>query len=270
MGDGETQERFAFGKNWADFLSLVDEDRIKSSTGALLEKLPDNDLSGLTFLDVGSGSGLSSLAACRLGARVTSFDADDEAVECNMELRRRYALANQWRILQGSVLDEQFLGTLGQFDYVYSWGVLHHTGAMWTAIDNVARLVKPGGVLWLAIYNDQGLRSRVWHAIKKTYNRSPDWIRHLLVFLVGLYFRLRSTAAALVTLHGSRTDRGMRSRGMSRHHDLVDWVGGYPFEVAKPEEVFYFLKARGFRLEELKTCGPGFACNEFVARLDAE
>jgi 2-polyprenyl-6-hydroxyphenyl methylase/3-demethylubiquinone-9 3-methyltransferase len=110
----------------------------------------------------------------------------------------------------------------------------------------------------------------VWHAIKKSYNRSPNWIRYTLVFLVGLFFTLRTTVVALITLRRPGTIRGMPSRGMSRHHDLVDWVGGYPFEVAKPEEVFYFLKTRGFRLEELKTCGPRLGCNEFVARLEAD
>ena len=53
-------------------------------------------------------------------------------------------------------------------------------------------------------------------------------------------------------------------RGMSYWHDLIDWIGGYPFEVAKPEQVFEFMRLRGFQLERLKTCGGGLGCNEFV------
>jgi 2-polyprenyl-6-hydroxyphenyl methylase/3-demethylubiquinone-9 3-methyltransferase len=51
---------------------------------------------------------------------------------------------------------------------------------------------------------------------------------------------------------------------MSVWYDLVDWVGGYPFEVAKPEEVFDFYRKRGFELSRLKTSGGGLGCNEFV------
>ena len=56
------------------------------------------------------------------------------------------------------------------------------------------------------------------------------------------------------------------SRGMSPWRDVVDWVGGYPFEVAKPEEIFDFLYAKGFHLQRLKTCAGGHGCNEFVFR----
>jgi 2-polyprenyl-6-hydroxyphenyl methylase/3-demethylubiquinone-9 3-methyltransferase len=55
-----------------------------------------------------------------------------------------------------------------------------------------------------------------------------------------------------------------RVRGMSRWHDLLDWVGGWPFEVSTPDEIFAYLKARGFVLRHLKTCGGGLGCNEFV------
>jgi 2-polyprenyl-6-hydroxyphenyl methylase/3-demethylubiquinone-9 3-methyltransferase len=51
---------------------------------------------------------------------------------------------------------------------------------------------------------------------------------------------------------------------MSYWHDLIDWVGGYPFEVAKPEEVFDFCRERGFQLVELATAGGGPGNNQFV------
>ena len=51
---------------------------------------------------------------------------------------------------------------------------------------------------------------------------------------------------------------------MSAKHDLIDWVGGYPFEVASPEEVFRRIHPLGFELRHLKTCGGGLGCNEYV------
>ena len=51
---------------------------------------------------------------------------------------------------------------------------------------------------------------------------------------------------------------------MSRWHDMVDWVGGLPFEVAKPEMIFDFYHDRGFALDRLRTCAGGLGCNQFV------
>lgn len=51
---------------------------------------------------------------------------------------------------------------------------------------------------------------------------------------------------------------------MSHWHDWIDWVGGYPFEVAKPELIFDFYRDRGFTLHNMTTCGGGGGCNEFV------
>ncbi|HOK55985.1 MAG TPA: hypothetical protein PKV21_04510 [bacterium] len=55
-----------------------------------------------------------------------------------------------------------------------------------------------------------------------------------------------------------------KQRGMSPWYDIIDWVGGYPFEVAKPEKIFNFFYKRNFELIKLKTCGGGHGCNEFV------
>ena len=53
---------------------------------------------------------------------------------------------------------------------------------------------------------------------------------------------------------------------MSFWQDLIDWVGGYPFEVSTPEQIFDFYRARGFTLPRLHTCGGSLGCNEFVFR----
>jgi 2-polyprenyl-3-methyl-5-hydroxy-6-metoxy-1,4-benzoquinol methylase len=163
------------------------------------------------------------------------------------------------------VLDRDYLRRLGAFDVVYAWGVLHHTGAMWDAIDCVASVVAPNGRLFVSIYNDQGAQSRIWKTVKKYYNQTTPLRRRVILSSASAYFGIRSLGAGLL-LRGeaeTRAEAG-RARGMSRRHDLVDWVGGYPFEVARPEEVFDRLRDRRFRLLRLKTCGGGLGCNEFV------
>ena len=167
-----TGSRFAFGANWKSFVKLVDEPRIEAARRSLTEALGVSDLSGRTFLDIGCGSGLFSLAAHQLGAQVHSFDFDLDSVSATKELRLQHASHSGWVVEQGSILDEQFVAKLGCFDIVYSWGVLHHTGSLWRAVDVAARLVRPRGLLFISVYNDQGSASRMWRRVKQRYNAS--------------------------------------------------------------------------------------------------
>jgi 2-polyprenyl-6-hydroxyphenyl methylase/3-demethylubiquinone-9 3-methyltransferase len=271
MADSQTEiragDRFPFGGNWRSFIELVDDERTAAAVDSLVQALGAADLSGRTFLDVGCGSGLFSLAAHRLGARARSLDYDAEAVATTIELRRRFAPDADWTVEQGSILDERLVDELGRFDVVYAWGVLHHTGDLWAAMDLVSRLVTPGGQLYISVYNDQGFASRMWRRVKSRYNKSGPLTRRLLVAGSALTLWGRHPVAKLARLaprNRSAPARPARKRGMSAKHDLVDWVGGYPFEVAKPEQVFTFLRARGYELCHLKTCAGGIGCNEFV------
>jgi len=262
-------ERFEFGKNWSRFLTTLDDQRIVEAERAITGMLELPDLTGKRFLDIGSGSGLSSLAARRLGATVHSFDYDPHSVACTTELRRRYfPQDDSWTIEEGSALDADYVRSLGEFDIVYSWGVLHHTGEMWKALENAQIPVAAGGKLLLAIYNDTGSQATRWRWIKKTYNRLPRLLKTPFAIGVSAPEEAKSLIRSVVKGRPGEYVRTWTQykqvRGMSHWHDLIDWVGGYPYEVAKPEEIFDFYRARGFTLTKLKCGAVGLGCNEFV------
>lgn len=261
-------ERFEFGANWTRFLSVLDDERIEEAKKSLQKMLGVEHLQGKSLIDVGSGSGLFSLAARMLGATVHSFDYDPKSVACTRELRKRYFTDDpQWAVEEGSALDPTYLQGLGSFDIVYSWGVLHHTGQMNQALDNVVPLAKPGGLLFIAIYNDQGGTSRRWTKVKKLYcSGLPGRVLTRLVFYP--YFAAGRLLADFIKGRNPLTSYAAykSSRGMSVVHDWEDWLGGYPFEVAKPEDIFERYQRHGFDLLRLKTCAGGLGCNEFVFR----
>jgi 2-polyprenyl-6-hydroxyphenyl methylase/3-demethylubiquinone-9 3-methyltransferase len=262
-----TEKRFAFGRNWRAFLSRLDDERIQEAQRSLREMLEVERLDGVSFLDAGSGSGLFSLAATGLGAtRIHSFDCDPDSVECTRELKHRYRPQMQsWIIERGNVLDSRYLAGLGEFDVVYCWGVLHHTGNLWRALELVTSLVRPEGKLFIAIYNDQGLISRGWTAVKRVYN--SGWLGRVLMTGVFLsYFVGRGFLADLVRVRNpvARYRQYKKRRGMSVLHDWRDWLGGYPFEVASRQSVVRFCEDQHLRLIKLRSAGRTLGNNEFV------
>lgn len=260
------EERFEFGRNWQRFLRHLDEDRILEAEVSLRGMLAIEEFKQKTFLDVGSGSGLFSLAARRLGATVFSFDYDPQSVACTLQLKNTFSPGDpDWQIERGSALDRPYLHNRGTFDVVYSWGVLHHTGAMWDALENMVPLVKQGGKLFIAIYNDQGKKSDIWRFVKRTYNRTPKSLRFLILWPIGAFLLGGITLVDLCRLRKPRIVSVVSSpRGMSLWIDIVDWVGGYPFEVASPDRIVEFYRRRGFALDKLASCGRKLGCNQFV------
>lgn len=251
---------FSFGDNWRRFLETINSEAIDRAFRAMTDFTQLTDLRGETFLDFGCGSGLSSLIAHRLGAqRIVSVDIDPRSVQTTEILRSRFAQDNSnWQVVKGSILDEGFASSLGEFSFVYSWGVLHHTGNLWGAVEEAARHVAPGGRLHLALYN-KNKHAGKWLRLKQIYNTSPA---------IGKWMMLSGYASYAVTrtlLSGRNpwAEASQRPRGMSLWRDIEDWLGGLPYEPCKPEEVVHFLEPRGFELRRLSTVSS-HGCNEFL------
>lgn len=267
------KSNFNFGANWKNFINnTFDRDTLERAKKSLVDFFGFESFAGKSFVDIGCGSGLFSLAAYELGAaQVVSVDIDIDSVECCRFLCQNNGSPDNWQIFLGSALDKDFIKGLGQFDLVYSWGVLHHTGKMWEAIENCMDLVKSDGYFYIAIYNkveDWSFfkdgrfgNSQFWLIEKKIYNLAPNFLKtlinytamSLLVFVYLLTFR-----NPFYWIQHHRT-----LRGMSWKTDIIDWLGGYPYEYATACEIFQFFKARNFNLTNLKTSG-GLLNNEIL------
>lgn len=258
-------ERFEFGKNWASFLNSLTDERIQVAKKSLKDMMSVDNLTGKTFLDIGCGSGIFSLASKMLNAKVHSFDFDPNSVKCTQYLNEKYTYNDSnWKVEQGSILDVDYIQSLPKFDIVYSWGVLHHTGNMINALHNACLPVKTNGILFIAIYNDEGSKSQFWLKVKKLYNSS-----FIGKFIVKVYFYsywvIYGFILDTVMLKNpfKRYQEYRKNRGMSVVHDWKDWLGGLPFEVATPEFIVDFYLERGFTLKKIKTSNS-LGCNEFV------
>ncbi len=263
------KDRFSFGKNWSDYLKSLDIDKVIVSVQKDISRfLGINSLSGKKVLDIGSGSGIHSLAFLKLGAeKVVSIDLDEFSIKCTQALREKSKIDN-WEIKQGSMLDWNFLNSLGYFDIIYCWGVAHHTGDMKLALENISKLGQDNSLVWLALYNKvDGLwGSKNWLKIKRFYNKTNFLIKKIMEFgYLSFHFlfilsRLKNPLRVIKNYHSKR--------GMSWKTDLIDWLGGYPYEYISNEEVFSFFHSRGWSLENIKTTNY-LGCNQFLFKKDA-
>jgi 2-polyprenyl-3-methyl-5-hydroxy-6-metoxy-1,4-benzoquinol methylase len=266
----DAASHFEFGRNWADFAERLSDRELDQAQRSFARLLPPEEVAGKTVLDLGCGSGLHSLAALRLGAaRVEAVDIDSVSVETTSSVLSRFATGRDWTVSVASVFEFE---AEERYDIVYSWGVLHHTGDMKRAIRIAAQLVKPGGLLCIALYRRTPLCT-LWKVEKRLYTASPHWLRRVLEATYRLAYRCsfyvrRRDFAQHVRDYASQ-------RGMSFDTDVRDWLGGYPYESISEADVRATLDRLGF--EPVRTfCSPpgvgllGTGCDEYVFRRRAK
>ena len=249
---------FDFGKNWREFSdNALDQERFASAFESLGQLIPPGRLKGATFLDVGCGSGIFAIAASIAGARkVIGIDVSKASIETCADNMRKFGGQRDIVFYHKSIFDPD-VTQLGKFDIVYSWGVLHHTGNMYKAIDIASDLAGPGSLFVVALYN-RHWSCGMWKRIKWLYNRVQGFAQRLMVWF---FFIVIALAKLVVTRRNPF--RGKR-RGMSFYYDVVDWIGGYPYEYASKEEVIDYMRNKGFECIRFVKPAVPTGCNEFV------
>ena len=259
---GERMSMFKFGENWASFSLQLQEEQIEIAVNSLDSLFGKGTLIGKSFLDVGCGSGIFSIAAARLGAaQVLGLDVDPVSVSTSRTNAEQWFKGDSSRLSFQllSALDTPKMEALGKFDIVYSWGVLHHTGNMALALKNSAQLVGDQGLLMIAIYN-RHWSSLPWKFVKWSYNKVGTFGQKLFIWILTPVIIL---AKFLVTFKNPLKVR----RGMDFMHNIIDWVGGYPYEYASVPEMTDTLQKLGFEMVLVRSAKVPTACNEFVCKL---
>jgi len=250
--------RFNFGENWKEFSeNALDESKLRKSMNSLNALIGKDRIKGSCFLDIGCGSGLFSIAASLMGAKkVVAFDVSKESIGASLINKKKFAPNNKISFSINSVFDAK-ISKLGKFDIVYSWGVLHHTGKMLKSIDISTSLVKKNGLFVIAIY-EKHWSSLLWKLIKKTYNISPKYIKKIMIML---FYWVIAFAKLVVTKKNPFADK---KRGMDFYYDVVDWMGGYPYEYASRQEIESYVEKKGFKLVRFVKSHVPTGCNEYV------
>ncbi len=263
------KNNFSFGKNWQDFLKWLDDTKVEAAKKYLIEFIGGEDrIVWKTVIDFWSGSGLMSLGYALIGAaKVTSIDIDDASIACTEFLRKKFNISpDVWEIKKWSVLDTSFVESLGKFDIVYSWWVIHHSGDMWKGLENIVSLTKEDGLLYVAIYNDSKVflewTSPFWVKAKRLYS-SSRFLRPLMKIVYTTYLILGLVAYGKNPISYIKNYRETALRGMDFFIDIEDWLGGYPYEYASYEEMSDFYTKKGFTLVKW-TRVRSIACNEFL------
>ena len=259
--------QFNFGQNWKEFSAHALTEEKMAAARIDFSNLLHEDLTSKTFLDIGFGQGMSLLLATESNAKTFGCDINPickEVLEHNKSTYFKPLTEKQIPVVVGSILDKPVVEEIkkmtpdGKFDIVHSWGVLHHTGNMTLAIENAASLVKENGTLVLALYN-RHWTSPTWLFIKWLYCKSPKFLQQLMIWL---FYPIIWLAKFMVTGKNPK----QQQRGMDFFYNIIDWVGGYPYEYETVEETKNRMKKMGFECLKAIQAEVPTGCNEFVFR----
>ncbi|HEX2957324.1 MAG TPA: class I SAM-dependent methyltransferase [Chitinispirillaceae bacterium] len=257
--------QFDFGKNWASFsrsaLSTIRIETARNDFNNLFSGIP---LKGKTFLDIGFGQGLSLLFANEAGAVTVGNDINPSCYDAINESARFFNLSSiTFPLILGSILENTTIENIQRalerkmlFDIVHSWGVLHHTGGMYDALSKAMNLVARGGYFVIAIYNYH-YTSLLWRFIKLIYCKSHPCLKKLMI---TVFYPLIAAAKFAVT--GKNPFK--KDRGMNFYYDVIDWIGGYPYEYASKQKIINYCEEYGFTCIRCVDADVPTGCNQFV------
>ena len=267
--DKNLEAHFSFGQNWSDYSELVEERHILSAEEDLTRLMNLDSFAGRKWCDLGCGSGIHAVAAARLGAIVSAVDIDPQSISTTERLAKKFEVKESVVSFNNSVFDLPFSNE--SFDVVYSWGVLHHTGDMWSAITEASLLVSAtkGSQFVIALYRKTRL-CQLWKIEKRLYKDAPPVIQGVVRWLFVLAYDL----SLIVRRRSPWAHRRnyFQMRGMSFRHDVHDWLGGYPYESVSARELEASMSKIGFTLVRKFVRTPnrtpwgffGSGCDEFV------
>jgi 2-polyprenyl-6-hydroxyphenyl methylase/3-demethylubiquinone-9 3-methyltransferase len=260
-------KHFEFGENWVDYSNLIGTKELIASMEKLDNLIGIENIEGKTVLDIGSGSGIHSLSFLKLGAQnVEAFDYDLNSVRTTSEVILKHWSNMNWSSSFGDILSYDL--NLKRYDLVYSWGVLHHTGDLDLALKNASKLVSENGLFVVALYKKTPMCG-IWKIEKYLYTHSGQKIREVFLQIYKTFFKLG--LAIRGKSYQEHSESYSSKRGMTLENDMIDWLGGYPYESISEKEVIRLLKIQGFDLIDSKPSTArtgilGSGCSEFVFR----
>jgi len=198
----------------------------------------DAEIEGKRILDAGCGMGVFSVVFGKKGAaRVIGIDLSEEGVRRAQRAASHFNLSNV-EFREGNILRLPYPD--GSFDIVWSWGTLHHTAEPLKALEELIRVLKNGGTLFVTLYRSTKL-SFLHEGIRKTLRLAHRRMWPLLAKLIAL-------ALFPATLFLKRRKKARAGENLS---DLVlDWYFNPVRHYYRPGEIRQLLEQEGLIIEK--------------------
>jgi 2-polyprenyl-3-methyl-5-hydroxy-6-metoxy-1,4-benzoquinol methylase len=160
-----------------DWFSEIDRRFIDASRPYLTAQRPfdrimPNDLQGQRVLEIGCGMGLHSLELARRGAEVHAVDLTENAVAVTQARMKEFGFAAE---VQRADAESLPYGN-DEFDFVWSWGVIHHSARTARIVREIARVLRPQGTARVMVYNRAARAVRI--TLLRRYILGGDFMRY--------------------------------------------------------------------------------------------